>query len=65
MKMESYIGRLMDLFPNSYINRLNELILYSSTNLYFDLDDVNSEQDIKFTISKCDERNIRLCNQNN
>lgn len=47
MKMESYIGRLMDLFPNSYINRLNELILYSSTNLYFGLDDVNSEQDIK------------------
>lgn len=47
MKMESYIGRLMDLLPNSYINILNELILYSSTNLYFGLDDVNSEQDIK------------------
>lgn len=47
MKMESYIGRLMDLFPNSYINRLNEIILYSWTNLYFGLDDVNSEQDIK------------------
>ena len=47
MKMESYIGRLMDLFPNSYINSLNELILYSNTNLYFGLDDVNSEQDIK------------------
>lgn len=47
MKMKKYIKRLMDIFPNSFINGLNELILYSSTNLYFGLDDVNSKQDIK------------------
>lgn len=47
MKMKKYIKRLMDIFPNSFINSLNELILYSSTNLYFGLDDVNGEQDIK------------------
>lgn len=28
MKMKKYIKRLMDIFPNSFINSLNELILY-------------------------------------
>ena len=47
MKMEPYIQRLMQSFPGSFINRINEIILYPETNLYFRLDDVNSEFDVK------------------
>lgn len=47
MKMEPYIHRLMQSFPGSFINGINEIILYPETNLYFRLDDVNSEFDVK------------------
>lgn len=47
MKMESYIHRLMQSFSGSFINGINEIILYPETNLYFRLDDVNSEFDVK------------------
>ena len=47
MKQEEYISRLMRLFPRSFINNINELILVSKTNLYFCLDDVESEFDVK------------------
>lgn len=50
MKQEEYISRLMRLFPRSFINYLNELILVPKTNLYFCLDDVESELDIKCKI---------------
>lgn len=47
MKMEPYIHRLMQSFSGSFINEINEIILYPETNLYFRLDDVNSEFDVK------------------
>lgn len=47
MKIETYLSKLMDIFPDSFINRLNELILIPETNLYFRLNDVESEFDVK------------------
>lgn len=34
-------------FPEAFINSSNELILYPKTNLYFLLDDINTELDLK------------------
>lgn len=50
MKQEEYISRLMRIFPQSFINHINELILIPKTNLYFCLDDVEYELDIKCKI---------------
>lgn len=47
MEMPIYITNLMILFKNSFINCINELILIPKTNLYFSLDDVESESDLK------------------
>lgn len=45
--MDEYISRLMLVFEDSFINHLNELILVPNTNLYFSLNDVKNELDIK------------------
>ena len=50
MKQEEYISRLMRIFPQSFINHVNELVLIPKTNLYFCLDDIESEFDIKCKI---------------
>lgn len=47
MKMPSYIKNLMSIFNKSFINHKNELILIPKTNLYFCLNDVESEFDLK------------------
>lgn len=47
MKQQEYITRLMNIFRDSFINNRNEIILIPKTNLYFCLDDVESEFDIK------------------
>lgn len=47
MKMETYISKLMQIFPNSFINGLNEIVLIPKTNLYFCLNDIESEFDVK------------------
>lgn len=41
--MENYIRKAMRAFPNSFINRNNELILIPKFNVYFLLDDIYSE----------------------
>lgn len=48
--MEKYIRNLMNVFDNSFINRLNELILIPKTNLYICLDDVHNETELKYQI---------------
>lgn len=50
MKQEQYILRLMNIFPNSFINRLNELILAPISNLYIRLDKIESEFDVKYEL---------------
>lgn len=47
MKMPDYIKRAMDAFPGSFINHNNELILVPKFNVYFSLNDVNSEEDMQ------------------
>lgn len=41
------VQRLMGLFEGSFINSNNELILVPKTNLYFRLDDVKTDKDLK------------------
>lgn len=40
----------MNVFEESFINRLNELILIPKTNLYICLDDVHNETALKYKI---------------
>ena len=47
MIMDEYIKRLMRIFTGSFINSENEIILVPRTNLYFGLNDVKSEFDVK------------------
>ncbi|MBS5114143.1 MAG: hypothetical protein KHY88_00320 [Erysipelotrichaceae bacterium] len=47
MKLPSYITKLMIIFDKAFINRINELILIPRTNLYFSLNNVESEFDLK------------------
>lgn len=47
MVMEEYIKRIMKIFSESFINSENEIILVPRTNLYFGLNDVKSEFDVK------------------
>lgn len=44
------VEELMQLFPNSFINECNELILIPKTNLYFSLRDVNTIEDLIYKI---------------
>ena len=48
--MEKYVRHLMNVFEESFINRLNELILIPKTNLYICLDDVHNETELKYKI---------------
>lgn len=48
--MEKYVRNLMNVFEESFINRLNELILIPKTNLYICLDDVHNETELKYKI---------------
>lgn len=45
-ELNSAINELMQLFPGSFINSGNELILEPKTNLYFCLDDIESLLDL-------------------
>ena len=45
MKMPEYLQKAMRQFPGSFINHCNELILIPKFNVYFLLDDVESEED--------------------
>lgn len=46
-KLDSYVKRALNIFPQSFINRNNEIILQPKNNVYFRLDDVESELDFK------------------
>lgn len=48
--MEKYVRNLMNVFEESFINRLNELVLIPKTNLYICLDDVHNETELKYKI---------------
>lgn len=45
-----HIKRLMELFPDSFINDINELILIPKHNVYFRLDDVETYLDITYKL---------------
>lgn len=47
MNKNSYLNKIKSVFSGSFINNNNELILIPQTNLYFSLNDVNSELDLK------------------
>lgn len=47
MKLTSCIKNLMSIFNKSFINYRNELILIPKTNLYFSLNNVENEFDLK------------------
>lgn len=44
--MDEAIERLLDVFPGSFINDNNELILIPKTNTYFLIDGCNDERDL-------------------
>lgn len=46
-KLDSYVRHALNVFPKSFINRNNEIILQAKNNVYFRLDDVESELDFK------------------
>lgn len=45
--MSKEVQRLMQLFEGSFINSHNELILVPKTNLYFRLEDIATDKDLK------------------
>lgn len=44
---KSIINRALHIFPKSFINRNNEIILEPKNNVYFRLEDVDTELDFK------------------
>lgn len=50
MKMENYLVECMKVFYNSFINYNNELIIIPKGNIYFRLDNVENEFDLKCKI---------------
>ena len=44
---EKMIEKALGVFPNSFINRSNEIILEPKNNVYFRLEDVNTDMDFK------------------
>lgn len=46
-KPNRYVLRALEIFPKSFINTRNEIILQPKNNVYFRLDDVESELDFK------------------
>lgn len=49
-ELDTAVQELMELFPKSFINSINELILVPKTNLYFRLEDVETLLDLKCKI---------------
>ena len=47
MALSNIVNRSLHVFPKSFINNNNEIILEPRNNVYFRLDDVNSELDFK------------------
>lgn len=47
MKLLESIKLAMQVFPNSFINRNNEVILIPKFNVYIQLDDVKTNEDFK------------------
>lgn len=45
--LRSLINQSLQVFPNAFINRSNELILEPRNNVYFRLEDVKTELDFK------------------
>jgi hypothetical protein len=45
--LKSIINQALNVFPKSFINRSNEIILEPRNNVYFRLEDVNTELDFK------------------
>lgn len=45
--LKSIINRALNTFPKSFINRSNEIILEPRNNVYFRLDEVDTELDFK------------------
>ncbi|KAE8560252.1 hypothetical protein BJH92_10085 [Paenibacillus polymyxa] len=45
--LKSIIGHALHLFPKSFINHNNEIILEPRNNVYFSLNEVNTELDFK------------------
>lgn len=50
MKMDNYLVECMKIFYNSFINYHNELIIIPKGNIYFCLDNVENEFDLKCKI---------------
>ena len=50
MKLEQRIQELQDIFENSFVNEINELILVPETNLYFKLSNIKTEEDLIYKI---------------
>lgn len=63
--IEEYVTDLLDLFPNSFVNKNQEFIAVPRTNLYFLLSNCNSLLDIKckvlewFSRDACKSRPFR------
>lgn len=47
MKLLESIKLALQVFPNSFINRNNEVILIPKFNVYIQLDDVKTNEDFK------------------
>jgi hypothetical protein len=47
MALKNIINQALHVFPKSFINRSNEIIFEPRNNVYFRLDDVNTELDFK------------------
>lgn len=45
--LKNIINRALHVFPKSFINRSNELIFEPRNNVYFRLEDINTELDFK------------------
>lgn len=46
-EIENIVERALKVFPKSFINKSNEIILEPKNNVYFRLEDVNGELDFK------------------
>lgn len=48
--IEQSVKELMDLFPKSFINSLDELILDPKSNLYFRLDNIETIEELQYKV---------------
>ena len=49
-KYKEKLTELQEIFENSFINEINELILVPETNLYFKLSNIKNEEDLIYKI---------------